>query len=211
MSDVAEDGRAKRDDTAKHEDQAKDDAKETGDEKMSTAKVLGLVGAVVSALIGGSTLLFTIDPGLKPCVGGAEVSITGAPVFPNTHLHKHLAHLDTPNAKINQQPNPIGAEIRFSLKATNLKNDRLSLKYSLVRVESDGALGRVDPAVDRLEGYEYTAETCSDVMGDDLFIEMPGPSKGARRPAVKPRYRVILELYRANDRLALGQTANFTG
>jgi hypothetical protein len=178
----------------------------TDGDSTSTAKVVGLVGLVISVVAGAVALLFTLEPDLKPCIGGAEVSFTGAPIFPNTPLHTNLEHTNTPRSAIQQAPDDIGAEVRFSFRASGLRGELLKVQYSLVRVERDGTLGRVDPEQDRAEGLAFKPDTCSEVEGGDLFVMTP--------PDPRHRYRVVLELYRGDDftqRLALTETATFSG
>jgi hypothetical protein len=176
------------------------------DGKMSTTKVLGLVGLVVSAVAGIATLLFTLDPDLKPCIGGAEASFTGAPVFPNTPKDRHLERSGAPRSVVRDAAGQLGAEVRFSFHVSGLRGETLSVRYSLVRVGRDGAFGAIDPEADRGPGITFKSEACSEIIGQDLFINKPeSPSRH--------RYRVVLELYRGDSfdqRLGLTQTAIFS-
>lgn len=167
-------------------------------------KLLGVVVALVTIAGSGLALLFHLRPGLEPCVGGASAEFTGAPVFPQMQFHDHLLHTGTPKEEIAQQPNPIGAEIRYSYRANNLKGAHLPLVWSLVTVNRGEVTGIVR-GEDRALARTVGPDTCVETGGEDLFVFIPEPKK---------HYRVVLELYRnedRTDRLALFETPTFRG
>ncbi len=178
----------------------------SGDGKGSTAKVLGLVGLVVSVLAGGLGLLFTVAPGLKPCIGATEAQFTGAPVFPRVRYHEHLERIGVPGDEIADEPNLLGAEVRYSYSTSTLRGHRLTIRWSLVRIERDGTIGPVDKTQDRAIAQSVTPKDCDTVRGQDLFVQIPEPRRD---------YRVVLELYEgdedSHDRLALIETPVFRG
>jgi hypothetical protein len=160
---------------------------------------------LVPLLAAGVGLVFTLRPSLKPCVGASEAQFTGAPVFPHVRFRDHLFRSGASRAKIAQEPNIIGAEVRFSFRTDDLRGAKLPITWSLVAIERDGTLGAVVPGQDRELAMLVTPDACSENGGKDLFVPIPD----ARR-----RYRVVLELYREErlqDRLALEETPIFSG
>jgi hypothetical protein len=171
-----------------------------------TSRVTRAVSATAVAvplLAGVVGLVFTVRPGLKPCLGGSEASFTGAPVFPRVHFHDHLIRTGVPREVLREEPNLTGAEIRFSYRVSGFRGAHLPVTWSLVRIERDGTLGAVVRGQDRALAMTVTPDTCSEGGGHDLFVQVPAPAE---------RYRVVLELYRTErleDRLALLETAIF--
>lgn len=167
--------------------------------------VLTLLGVLITVLAGGTSLVFSLRPGLRPCLGESAASFTGAPVFPRIRYRDHLVHNGVPREEAAKEPNLLGAEIRFSYQVEDFRGQRLPLIWSLVAVERDGTIGAIEPTQDRALAMVVTPDACTETGGKDLFVLIPSPGK---------RYRVVLELYRSarrDDRLALTQTAVFRG
>jgi hypothetical protein len=183
-------------------------AEEEEEERRSKARVvafLSLVGLVITVLAGGTSLVFSLRPGLRPCLEESAATFTGAPVFPRTSYHAHLLHKGEPRDEVAAEPNPLGAEVRFSYQIDDLRGTALPLYWSLVSVERDGTVGAIDPTQDRLLAMTVTPDSCTETGGNDLFVLIPAPGK---------RYRVVLELYRdasRDERIALTQSAVFRG
>jgi hypothetical protein len=93
----------------------------------------------------------------------------------------------------------------MSYSASGLRGKRLTFRSSLVSVRPDGTLGAVDPRHDRERKPSVSPDTCDEVVGRDIFVQIPHG---------RARYRVVLELFRegaqGEERLALTQTAIFT-
>src|SRR4249919_424835 len=163
-------------------------------------RILTAVGLLVTVAAGFASLLFLVSPSLKPCLGGANATFTGAPVFPHVRLWAHLIREGRPKQVVYGQPNLLGAEVRFSYRANNLRGAALPITWSLVTVEADGTIGAVVPTEDRLTARTVIPDSCSESGGEDLFVQTPNAHK---------RYRVVLELYRnakRGNRLALLET-----
>jgi hypothetical protein len=168
-------------------------------------RVLTALGIIVPVLVGGTSLLFYVRPGLKPCLGGSSATFTGAPVFPHVRFRDHLVRVGATRQRAAQEPNLLGAEVRFSYRAKDLRGADLPLTWSLVNVERDGAVGAVVPGQDRALAMTVSPQACTETGGKDLFVVIPAPQR---------RYRVVLELYRdakRDDRLALMETSVFHG
>ena len=169
---------------------------------MRFVKALAVIVPIIVASVG---LVFTVRPGLKPCVGASGAQFTGVPVFPHVRFHDHLFRSGFSRAQIAKEPNPLGAEVRFSYKTDDLRGATLPVTWSLVSVEKDGTLGAVTRSEDRALAMLVTPDACSETGGKDLFVTIPDSRK---------RYRVVLELYREQslqDRLALEETPIFSG
>jgi len=169
---------------------------------MRFVKALAVIVPIVVASVG---LVFTVRPGLRPCVGASGAQFTGVPVFPHVRFHDHLFRSGFSRAQIAKEPNPLGAEVRFSYKTDDLRGATLPVTWSLVSVEKDGTLGAVTRSEDRALAMLVTPDACSETGGKDLFVTIPDSRK---------RYRVVLELYREQsllDRLALEETPIFSG
>jgi len=165
---------------------------------------LAIAGAVIATVTGGLGLLFTLQPGLKPCIGDESVVFTGAPVFPGG-FREHLIRTGVSREEAASEPDVQGAEVRFSYRTSSLKGDHLRITWSLIPIERDGTFGRVIAGQDRAVAMEVEPATCSEGGGNDLFVTTPGDRK---------RYRVVLELYRGSDftnRLAFTITEPFRG
>jgi hypothetical protein len=162
-------------------------------------------GVLVSVLAAAVGLLFTLEPGLKPCLGDTRAEFTGAPVFPHVRFRDHLVRTGARRDEAAKEPNLVGAEIRFSFATTGLRDEELTVTWSLVAVERDGTLGPVVAGQDRALAMTVVPDACSQAGGKDLFVQIPDP---------RQRYRVVLELYRTpqlRDRLALMETDPFRG
>ena len=173
--------------------------------KGQPARVLAIAGAAIGVAAGVVGLLFTLAPGLKPCFGESSVQFTGAPVFPRVGFRDHLIRSGVERETASKEPNVLGAEVRFSYRTSGFRNGRLAVTWSLVSIERDGTLGAVVPGQDRALATVVAPETCSEVGGKDLFVQIPDPAK---------RYVIVLELYRTRqlrDRLALVETSPFRG
>jgi hypothetical protein len=170
-------------------------------------RFLGVVAVLVTVIGGGTTLLFSLRPGLKPCLGESDASFTGAPVFPRVRFFDHLVRTGFSREEAGKDPskNLLGAEVRFSYRTSSFRGAHLPVTWSLVRIERDGTLGPVVRGQDRALATTVTPDACSASGGKDLFVSIPQPGK---------RYRVVLELYRnrrLDDRLALAETPTFRG
>lgn len=176
-----------------------------GDGKRSVTRVVTLGGLVVGLVAGAIGLLFTLQPNLKPCIGGVDASFTGDPVFPHVHLVEFLKRTGVPLKQIRDEDDLVGAEVRFSYRADGVRGRVLPVRFSLLRVEHDGTVGAVDPDQDRALAMNIRPGGCSETGGKDLFVRIPARGR---------RYRVVLELYRdqgLTDRLALSETDVFRG
>lgn len=163
------------------------------------------LAVIVPLLVAGLGLVYTVRPSLKPCVGASQAKFTGVPVFPHVRFRDHLFRSGASRAEIEQEPNIVGAEVRFSYRTDDLRGAKLPITWSLVSIERDGTLGAVVRGQDRALAMLVTPDSCSETGGKDLFVPIPDPKK---------RYRVVLELYREQqlrDRLALEETPIFSG
>jgi hypothetical protein len=163
------------------------------------------LAVIVPLLVASLGLVFTLQPSLKPCVGASGAQFTGVPVIPHVRFRDHLFHSGTSRALLPGEPNVLGAEVRFTYKADDLRGATLPIFWTLVSVEKDGTLGAVVPGEDRASAMLVTPDSCSESGGKDLFVQIPDKRK---------RYRVVLELFRDEhfqDRLALEETAIFSG
>jgi hypothetical protein len=172
------------------------------DAKPSVTRVVTLGGLVVGFVAGALGLLFTLQPNLKPCIGGIDASFTGTPVFPHVGYRDYLFRTGEPSEG---EPNIRGAEVRFSYRVDSARGHELPVRFSLLQVERDGTVGAVVHDEDRALAMTIKPDGCSETGGKDLFVQIPAPRR---------RYRVVLELYRdegLTDRLALAQTQVFRG
>jgi hypothetical protein len=168
-------------------------------------RVITAIGILVSVLVGGSSLLLSLRPGLRPCLGGTNASFTGAPVFPHVGFRDHQIRVGESRQDAAKEPNLLGAEVRFSYRASDLRGAELPLTWSLVTVEKDGALGAVVPGEDRALAMTVKPDACTENGGKDLWVLIPDSRK---------RYRIVLELYQSttrDNRLALMETPIFHG
>ena len=164
-----------------------------------------MVGIAITAIGAVATLLFSLQPNLKPCFGGSSAEFTGAPVFPRVHFRDHLVREGTPRQEAAQETDVIGAEVRFSYRTNGLRGAQLPVTWSLVTLARDGTLAAVVPGQDRAQAMIVTPDACSEAGGKDLFVPIPDPNS---------RYRVVLELYRdahLEERIALLETPPFRG
>jgi hypothetical protein len=170
-------------------------------------RVIALAIAAVPALAALVTIVITLFPSVKPCLGDTDASFTGAPVFPKVRFHDHLIRNGTPKEELAGEPNVLGSEVRFSYRTSGYRGATLTVTWSLVAIERDETLGAVVPGQDRAVALTFTPEACSEGGGKDLFVTIPAPGR---------RYRVVLELYRdrdpnLGDRIALTETEPFRG
>jgi hypothetical protein len=168
-------------------------------------RLLKALAVIVPILVAGLGLVYTVRPSLKPCVGASQAEFTGVPVFPHVRFRDHLFRSGATRAEIEQEPNIVGAEVRFSYRTDDLRGAKLAITWSLVSIERDGTLGAVVRGQDRALAMLVTPDSCSETGGKDLFVPIPDPKK---------RYRVVLELYREQqlrDRLAFEETPIFSG
>jgi hypothetical protein len=173
--------------------------------KSRLVRMLTLIGVVITVVGGGTSLAFSLRPGLRPCLEDSSATFTGAPVFPRVRYRDHLIHNGVPREEAAKEPNLVGAEIRFSYRITDFRGDELPLTWSLVSMERDGTVGAIDPTQDRALAMIVSPDSCAESGGKDLFVLIPQPGR---------RYRVVLELYRnaqRDDRVALTQTSTFRG
>jgi hypothetical protein len=177
---------------------------DSGQKGGRSKRLLALATGVVTLAAAAIGLAFTLDPGLKPCLGATSASFTGLPVFPRVPFRDYLVRNGTPKEEVVKEPNLLGAEVRFSYDAHDLRGKTLIVNWSLISIERDGTLGAVVPGQDRALAMTINPDACSVTGGKDLFVQIPFPGR---------RYRVVLELFRGrlNDRLALAQTAPFRG
>jgi hypothetical protein len=163
------------------------------------------LAVIVPVVVAGLGLVYTVRPSLKPCVGASAAKFTGVPVFPHVRFHDHLVRTGVSREEIRNEPNIVGAEVRFSYKVDDLRGAKLPIRWTLVSVEKDGTLGAVDRTQDRAIAKLVTPDACSETGGQDLFVQIPDRRK---------RYRVVFEMYRGRDledRLALAETPIFSG
>ena len=178
-----------------------------GGEKSRAARIVRLVGTVVvPALVALVALLFKLWPDLSPCIGGRDASFTGAPVFPHVRFRDHLVRNGMAREDAANEPNLVGAEVRFSYRTNALRGQPLTITWTLMTIERDGTIGPVERTQDRAIALAVTPDACGSERGKDLFVEIPARGR---------RYRIVLEMYRGDelltDRLALTQTAPFRG
>ncbi len=177
-----------------------------------TARLLGLAGVAIGVIAGTITLLFQVDPGLAPCLGGADASFTGAPVFPHVSDYQYLLQAGlSGSALATASQTPDGAIVSFSYHLSDLRGANIVVRYSLLTVERDGTVGPL--AVSETGVQDENIDTaiqpdaCEVNGGMDLFVELP-------RGSTRQNYKVVLELYRGmgyDERMALTQTEQFHG
>ena len=163
------------------------------------------MAVLITIAAGAVGLLFTLKPGLRPCLGDTSAAFTGAPVFPQVRFQDHLIRTGVPKERVAKEPNLLGAEIRFSYRTTGFRDTKLTITWSLIAIERDETVGAVVRGQDRALAMTVSPESCSETGGKDLFVQIPIRGK---------RYRVVLELYRDDalvDRVALAETDPFRG
>jgi hypothetical protein len=120
-----------------------------GEVRGRLTRTLTVGGVIISVMAGGVSLLFTLQPDLKPCLGDSDAEFTAAPVFPQTSLHAFLRRSDLSNAELRDVVEQRGAEIRFSYHTDGLRERELAVTSTLLTIEADGTLGRVVEGHDR--------------------------------------------------------------
>jgi hypothetical protein len=170
-------------------------------------RLLTTVSVIIGILVGAGGLLFTLRPGLKPCLGDERAEFTGAPVFPAVRFREYVVRVQgLTQQEAADEPDKQGAEVRFSYATSGFRGEDLPVTYSLVSVTRDGTLGALIPGYERAQAFTVRPDSCSGSGGYDLYVDVP---QSPRR-----RYRVVLELYRdtsLDNRLALVETATFSG
>jgi hypothetical protein len=170
-------------------------------------RLLTTISVVVGIVVAGVGLLFQLRPGLRPCLGDESAKFTGAPVFPSVRFREYVVRVSgLTQQEAQDEPNKVGAEVRFTYETNGFRGKDLPVTYSLVSVNRDGTLGSLVPGKERAPAFTVRPDSCSGSGGYDLFVDIP--------PAPRRRYRVVLELYRDaahTTRLALVETATFSG
>ena len=111
-----------------------------------------------------------------------------------------------PRQETAKQPILDGVEVRFSYRAQNLKNVRLTLYSSLVTVGRGDEVSGVVSGENRVPQLRIRPDRCTKTAGKDVFVPFLEPGD--------KRYRLVLELYRGEtfaDRVALYETPTFRG
>jgi hypothetical protein len=171
--------------------------------------VVAIAAAIIAAVGGAIGILFELEPGLSPCLGGPDATFTGAPVFPHYPYRRYLIDEGTSQAVANRYPNVHGAEVRYSLRAADLRGQDLVLRVTLVRIAHDGTVAAAD--TNPLDNDDlaikgtFTPEQCSQTGGGTIFVNLP---------AARGHYQVVLELFMGKglqQRVALGETSKFEG
>lgn len=175
--------------------------------RLTFGRLVAAATAAVALIAAAVGLLFQVDPGLAPCLGGPHASFTGAPVFPHYSYHQFLTDMgQSPNGYANF----IGAEVRYSYEVQDLRGQTLVLRATLVRLAKDGTVAAADTnpldANDLFEEQTVKPTQCSQGGGNTVFAHVPAGAQG--------RFQIYLELYIGtgySDRIALGQTPVFDG
>jgi hypothetical protein len=174
--------------------------------RFSLMAILTATGVIIAAAGGGVALLFQFEPNFAPCIGGANATFTGAPVYPHFLRRVFLEQFQhASSAQAKMLPNEIGAAVLYTFKADNLRGDDLVVDYTLVRVDKQGTITGVVPGEVVAEAQKFSANSCSETFGQQLFVQTPGQG----------RYRIVLDLYpltnRVSGRLALYESPPFEG
>jgi hypothetical protein len=171
-------------------------------------KAVGVAAAIVGLVGGVVALVFTLAPGLRPCLGNSA-SFIAAPVVPGEHFRDHLVREGYSRAQAAKEPNPIGAEVDFDYDVSGYRGKELAVMLSLFLVDSHGSISSVVPSQDRIKATTIQPTSCSERRGYDLWIDIPDR---------RQRYRVQLELFNYNketqslgDRIDLIETETFHG
>lgn len=178
---------------------------EGGAEKGRVGRLVAAAGVGIALIAGAVGLLFQVDPGLQPCLGGADASFTAAPVFPHVGHRQYYLETGLSGALAAKLPDDSGAEVSYSYRIDSLRGRTLTVRWTLLSIERDGTLGAVVPGYDRLVDRTIPSPDCSTSGSSDLFVPIPNHSE---------HYRVLLELERDSgltDRIALSLTAAFHG
>lgn len=188
---------------------------------VTLGKLLGVVVTGVTLVGGTVTLLFQVDPGLEPCIGGAGATFTSVQVAPNYPLEQYfsdISHGQPPGGV----PPLIGAEIRYSYSTSNLSGHGVRLYETLQEILRDGDVtAPPGPPADSASGLDLqrpwglpkqpppvvTPSKCAQASSGIDWIQLPTTRR-------HHRYRVILEFYRGalgdfTDRVGVGESPIF--
>lgn len=189
---------------------------------VTLGKLLGVVVTFVTLIGGTVTLLFQVDPGLEPCIGGAGVTFTSVQVAPNYPLEQYFSDISHGRPLPSAPPPLIGAEIRYSYSTSNLSGNGVRLYETLQEILRDGDVTAAPgPPADATSGLDLqspwrlpnqpppvvTPNRCSQDSSGLDWIQLPT----SRR---HHRYRVVLEFYRGelddfSKRVGVGETPIF--
>lgn len=193
-------------------------AKGGGGRRWSVAAILAVATSAIAVAAGGVGLLFKLDPAAEPCIGGASAKFVDAPVFPESlREYKFISgdktHFVTPAASL-------GADVRATIEADNLRGNQVVLYYTLLAAGSGGASDRVVSGADEYLARTQPVSSCTWRGGFDVFVQPKLTQTNLNPTGLDPRksYRIVLELFqgskRSNDggnRLALFETPVFRG
>lgn len=175
--------------------------------RRSAPKLAAFVAGTVTVLATAIAVVFQIDPGLAPCLGGRAASFTGAPVFPH---YPYRRFLQDKGLNPSGYPNVMGAEVRYSYRVDDLRDQLLVLRMTLVSIARDGTIQTADTSQvdgnDLFEVQTVKPQQCSEGGGNTFFAHIP--------PGTRGRFQIYLELYLGDgysDRIALGHTPTFDG
>jgi len=167
-------------------------------------KILATTGAIVGLTAAVVGLVFGFDPGLRPCLGNSQASIKTT-IVPHVRNRDFLLRHGTSRSDAENEPNYLGAEVRYTIQADSLRGHDLPIKYSLFYVGKDGTLGAIAANEDRVSALEFRPETFSDQGGDDFLVPVPQPRR---------HYRILIELFRDEhtvNRIDLTESEIFSG
>jgi hypothetical protein len=85
-------------------------------ERGSVMKLFATLGTLIGVIAGAAGLLFLFAPDLRPCLGEKGGSFVDAPVVPNVSYRDHLIRNGETYAKAREQPDIVGAEVRFTFE-----------------------------------------------------------------------------------------------
>jgi hypothetical protein len=171
-------------------------------------RILAIAGALITVGAGAVGLLFKLHPSFEPCIGGAGATFIDAPVFPETVRERGYVA----GVKYVRGLDELGAEVRITVRADNLRGSQLQMYYTLLTAGARGATDEVVSGADEIPAESKTSDTCSWTGGWDVWV-LPLPT-GLEK---NKRYRIVLELFRGQrqadggNRLALLETPVFQG
>ena len=112
-------------------------------------KILATTGAIVGLTAAVVGLAFGFDPGLRPCLGNSQASIKST-IVPHVRNRDFLLRHGTSRSDAQNEPNYLGAEVRYTIQADSLRGHDLPIKSSLFYVGKDGTLGAIAANEDRV-------------------------------------------------------------